>query len=109
MKSESSAGMLWVGEDDDGTRYRLQLIGRIGDQRLLAQKRAPDGRSGWLECEPTKLPRAAQTFLVALGRLCDHATAAPINPACEMREDVGENEITAPTFDVSAIYLPGAT
>ena len=46
MQHEASAKMLWVGEEEEGTRYRVQIVGRVGDQRLLAQKSAPDaGRS----------------------------------------------------------------
>lgn len=110
-EESSTAGMLYMGADKTGRRYRVQVVGRIGDQRLLIQQRAPDGRSGWLECPATRLPVAARKFLHDLEHLCAHALAATVNPACELRadEDVGENEITHPTFDVGGeLYLVGA-
>ncbi len=100
MKSESSAGMLWVGEDDDGTRYRVQVVGGVAERALLIQKSAPG--AGWLVVEAGALPRAGLNFLRALGDLCSvaiaRAVAEPINPVYEV-----DDEITSPGFDLRGI------
>lgn len=107
-KHDASAGMLWVGDDGDGTRHRVQLIGRGADRRLLVQRSLPG--EGWRECSARALPPAGQALLRILGDLCAHALAEEINPACELKTvaDVGEHEIAQPTFDVGEIYLVGA-
>ena len=106
MVQESGAGMLWVGEEEGGTRYRVQVVGGATSRALLIQRRVADGRSGWETIGAERLPVAGRTYLRVVGDLCAHAVAEPINPAYEVSSgECGavDDEPTSPGFDLRGI------
>ncbi len=100
----SSAGPLWAGESG-GRQFRVQLVGGVGQRKLLIQQRSAAQGSGWVNISPGALPASARVFLQDLGDLCTEALAfsrvgASINEAFALVED---EEPTAPDLDLRGI------